>query len=129
MRRIDPKAKAVLVPVRITGPTGRVEEAVFVLDTGTPVSIINEKMALDLDLGKDESEGQSNLWGPTGADEGYRIRPTSIALMGRSLEHIQVRCHKLSAGVGVDGLIGLDILRRGRLTLDLPWGHLEFRWN
>jgi hypothetical protein len=29
----------------------------------------------------------------------------------------------------VDGLIGLDIIRLGRLTVDVPWGYLEFRWN
>ena len=125
--RLDPGARAVHVPVVITGPTGRSAKAEFVLDTGTPVTIVGERLAALLDLGKDRSEGDSKLWGPTGPDLGYRVRTASLTLMGETFTDRQVRAHHLWADAGVDGLIGLDIIRMGRLTLDLPWGVFEFR--
>jgi len=128
-RRLDPAAKAVLVPVRLVGPAGATEDALFVLDTGTPVTIIDQRMAAVVGLGEDRSEGLSRLWGPTGYDEGYRVRPSSMTLLGQSLTAHQIRCHHLSTGAGIDGLIGLDVLRLGRLTLDMPWGHVEFKWH
>ena len=77
-KRIDPASKAVLVPVRLVSIAGDSEDALFVLDTGTPVTIVNERMATYMGLGKDRSEGRSRLWGPTGYDEGYRVTPGSL---------------------------------------------------
>jgi hypothetical protein len=128
-RKIDPAARAVHLVAVLKGPTGLTSEARFVVDTGTPVTILNHELAKYLDLGPDRSEGPSRLWGPTGADDGYRIRLASIRVMDRDITERQIRCHKLCPDVGVDGLIGLDILRMGRFTLDLPWGLVEFKWN
>ena len=128
-RRVDPAAKAVYVTVVIDGPTGRSGEARFVVDTGTPVTILNTKLAPLYDLGEDRSDGASRLWGPTGPDDGYRVTTGSLQVMGRTLMTRQIRCHHIWAGAGVDGLIGLDIIRLGRLTVDLPWGTMEFKWN
>ena len=49
--------------------------------------------------------------------------------MGHSLPSPEIRCHRLRPEAGIDGLIGLDILRLGRFVLDLPWGLVEFKWN
>jgi hypothetical protein len=117
------------VLVVLRGPTGQTRDARLVLDTGTPVTILKHELAAYLDLGEDRSEGPSRLWGPNGADDGYRVRPTALTLMARTLTDRQVRCHRLWPGAGIDGLVGLDIIGLGRLTLDLPWGLLEFKWN
>lgn len=128
-KRIDPAAKAIYVSVVINGPTGRSGEARFVVDTGTPVTILNTKLAPLYDLGEDRSDGPSRLWGPTGPDDGYKVTADSLQVMGRTLATRQIRCHHLWSGAGIDGLIGLDVIRLGKLTVDLPWGTMEFQWN
>lgn len=126
--RLDPDTDLVTVLVRVTGPAGIGRLARFVLDTGTQVTIVDEKLAVDLGMTRDRSEGPSRLKGPTGPDDGYRARG-SLHVMGRDFPDRQVRCHKLQTTTGVEGLVGLDLIRRGRLTLDIPWGVLEFKWN
>jgi hypothetical protein len=126
--RIDPDAQLVDTKVFVTGPTARTMKARFALDIGTPVTILDERLARAVELGPDRSEGPSRLWGPTGPDEGYKVR-ARLWVMDVELDDHQVRCHHLWPGAGIDGLIGLDILRRGFLGMNLPWGLVEFRWS
>jgi hypothetical protein len=128
-RKVSPSSRAVYAPVVIVGPTGKAGEASFLLDTGTPVTIVSDRLARLLGMGEDRSEGPSRLWGPTGPDDGYRITPVSLGLMGRTLSGHQIWCHRLWEAAGVDGLVGLDLIGRGKFSLDLPWGLVEFRWN
>jgi hypothetical protein len=105
----------------VTSTSGTRHVARFVLDTGTQVTILDQRLAADLGMTKDRSEGPSNLIGPTGPDRGYRSRGT-ILVMGRKFPDRQLRCHHLWSKTGVEGLVGLDIIRLGALRLDLPWG-------
>jgi hypothetical protein len=111
------------------GPLGREQTARLALDTGSPFSILDAGLAQLLDLTADRAEGPSNLVGPTGPQVGYRIRATRVTVMGRVLPDFRIRCHDLEEGLEVDGVIGLDVIRRGELLLNLPQGRLEFRWN
>ncbi|MBI4861155.1 MAG: retroviral-like aspartic protease family protein [Candidatus Riflebacteria bacterium] len=113
----------------VEGPGGRAIQACFVLDPGTPVTILDARLAPSIDLGEDRSEGPSRLWGPTGPDDGYKVRVKQLAVMGHGLDDQEIRCHHLWSEAGIDGLLGLDVLRRGKLVLDLPWGLVEFTWN
>lgn len=128
-RRVHPDAPLVDVPVDIEGPTGRISQAHFVLDPGTPVTIFDARLAPAIDLGEDRAEGPSELWTPTGPDDGYKVTAKRLTVMGRDVAGLLIRCHHLRPEAGIDGLLGLDVIRKGRLILDLPWGPVEFTWN
>lgn len=128
-RRVNPDARLVDVPIELEGPSGRTTQARFVLDPGTPVTIFDARLAPSIDLGDDRSEGPSKLWSATGPDDGYKVRVKRLSVMGYTLTDQLIRCHHLWREAGIDGLVGLDVIRRGKLVLDLPWGLVEFTWN
>lgn len=128
-RKISPDAKEIDVRAILRGPLGREAHPRLILDTGSPFTILNIAFAESIDLTEDRAEGPSRLWAPTGKDDGYRIRLASIVTMGGAIQDLQIRCHHLSPGAKVYGVIGLDILRRGRLVCDLPDGVVEFTWK
>lgn len=129
IRKASPQAKEVDVRVIVQGPTGVETSAMLTLDTGSPFSILNVELARTIDLTEDRADGPSRLWGPTGADDGYRIHAAAMTLMGKSLRDFPIRCHHIAPGAKVDGVIGLDIIRQGRLVFDLPDGFVEFTWK
>lgn len=128
-RKASPDAKEVDVRVILRGPLGAETSAMLTLDTGSPFSILNVELANKIDLTEDRSDGPSRLWGPTGADDGYRIWAAAITTMGKTIRDFPIRCHHIAPGANVDGVIGLDIIRRGRLIFDLPDGYVEFSWK
>jgi hypothetical protein len=48
--------------------------------------------------------------------------------MGRVLCNFEVHCHDLEPRLNVLGVLGLDVLRRGELRLNLPKGLVQFEW-
>src|SRR5437868_4331 len=111
--RIDPAAKLVDIPVTLRDADGRVRDATFILDCGTQITIIDRKLAASIGLTVDRSEGPSRLVGPTGPDIGYKARIPGFEVMGGGVSDMLVRCHSLYSNAGVDGLVGLDIIRQG----------------
>jgi len=47
--------------------------------------------------------------------------------LGATLRGVPIVVHELPDEIA--GVLGLDILRRGRLQVDLPWGLVEFEWR
>lgn len=126
--KVDPATRLVGLPVIIEGPLGRCENTVMALDTGSPYTILSKDLASSLGLTEDRSEGLSRLLAPTGPQLGYKIRARTLTVMGQTLTDFRIRCHDLEAGLEVDGVIGLDVIRQGDLLLSLPRGRVEFRW-
>jgi hypothetical protein len=119
--KVSPDCRHVPVPVSIQGHQDRSFTTAFVLDPGTEVTIIDRSLAYRLDLTEDRSIGRSRLIGPTGPDIGYRVPAPGFTVFGRDLTDHVLHCHRLWSNAGVTGLVGLDIIRRGELVLNLAW--------
>jgi hypothetical protein len=52
-----------------------------------------------------------------------------MGVLGRILPDHEVRVHDLAGDLEIDGVVGMDVLGRGRLVLDTPEQLLEFRWR
>jgi hypothetical protein len=110
------------------GPVGDEKPLDLALDTGTPVTIVSSKWARELGLTEERSIGRSRLVGPTGPHLGYRVIAERFRVMGRTLSNVELHCHDLEPQLKVRGVLGLDILRRGELRLNLPEGVVQFVW-
>jgi hypothetical protein len=128
-RKIRPDAKEIDVRAVLRGPLGRDFHTRLILDTGSPFTILNVSFAETIGLTRKRSEGPSRLLSPTGPDDGYKGRLSLLVCMGGEIRDVRVRCHRLSAEAKVYGVIGLDIIRRGRLVSDMPDGVVEFTWK
>jgi hypothetical protein len=125
---VRPDSEFIDVPVTVQGPDGQVETAWLVLDTGSPVTILRTAVAKDVGLTEALSVGRSHLLGPTGPDDGYRVSAPGFTVLGRTLRGFILSCHEIDPGLDVDGVVGLDVLRHGRLVLEMPAGRVTFAW-
>ncbi len=115
--RYDPDQGDIWVNLRLHGPAG---DAVLncVLDTGTPVTIIDAAVMDRLGYGASMGGKVSRLWGVGGPQVGYRLQVAHLETMGLAIDNAQVHCHDLPDKFGIEGLIGMDLLKGRILTLD-----------
>jgi len=105
----DPEAGLVVIPTRLTGPTGDVLVR-LALDTGATVSMINWDIIVM--LGYD----------PASEQERVQMTVNKIEALSIQRESFPILCHTLPPSATVDGVLGLDFLRNRRLILDLREG-------
>ena len=110
----DPKQRAIIVPVQVQGPLG-VAKLQCLLDTGTTTTII-DTAALD-QIGYSARMGKSrSRLVALGTQEGYRLDVAQLDTMGFTAAPCEVLCHDFIETLGIDGLVGMDLLE-GRVVL------------
>src|SRR5262245_33456541 len=116
--RFEPERRVILVDVCISGPADT-RDLSFILDTGSPVTIVNTEVIDLLGYSARMATERSRLIGAVGAQEGYQIAVDRLETMGFVIESCRVRCHDFEEEAGaVDGLIGMDLLEGRILTID-----------
>jgi len=113
----DPKKREILIDVVLTGPLGA-SRLRFLLDTGTPVSIIDSAAVDALGYGARMGTEVSRLAGVDGVQAGYRLKVDRLEALGFSVEQYEFSCHDFEAWFAIDGLIGMDLLEGRVLTID-----------
>jgi len=88
------------------------------LDTGAPSTVVN--VALLVAVGYDPALTSERVQITTGSGVEFAPRVTldRIAALGQERTGFPVLGHTLPPSAGVDGLLGLDFLRRQKLTVD-----------
>ena len=115
--QFDPKSRIILVPVQVQGPLGDVDLK-FLVDTGTPVTIVNTAFADLLGCNAKTAKRRSRLWGTGGPQDGYVHDVVKLTMMGVVIEPCELAFHDLDEELGIDGLIGMDLLEGRTLTID-----------
>lgn len=115
--RYDPRKRIIEVKVRVFGPAQQ-RDLNFVLDTGTPVTILHTGWADLLAYGAKDAKRLSRLWGTGGPQDGYIIDVSKVETRGLALEPFEVACHDIPEILGIDGLIGMDMFEGRTLTVD-----------
>ena len=103
--------------MRVVGPLGELDLN-FVLDTGTPITIVHTGRTDSLGYGAKMAKRLSRLWGTGGPQDGYVIDVMKLEVMGLVLQPFEVACHDLPEHLGIDGLLGMDLLEGRTLTVD-----------
>jgi predicted aspartyl protease len=120
------KSGPILVNTEITGPLGSAALK-LVLDTGATISLIN--LAAVLSLGYDPRQSTKRITVMTGS--ALAVVPvivlTRLSALGEHRFGFPVTSHSLPAGIGVDGLLGLDFCRNLTLTIDFRTGQINLK--
>jgi len=124
MEFFDSKKGLILIKVSVTGTT-RTEDAWFALDTGASTTVINRSLLERIGYtGKDFSD---YIFITTGSGkEKTSIMPVKkIVALGQTRVKFKVLAFELPPTTFVDGLLGLDFLRKKKITIDFLSGKIE----
>jgi hypothetical protein len=124
-RPFDPDAQAIWVDSLLVGPAGAELGLVFVLDPGTPETIIDWDLAAQIGLDRSQSIGPARYRGMEGPQDGYYVLAPNFEVLGRSLKGFKIACCPFSKNLETEGLLGLDFVRKTVLTLDFKLGRIS----
>jgi hypothetical protein len=71
---------------------------------------------------RDSTEDRIQITTGSGIELVEIVRITQMMVLGKTITNFPVLAHNLPPTAAVDGLLGLDLLRRRRLTLDFRRG-------
>ncbi len=113
----DPRHGPILVKAEVTGPD-RSLALQLILDTGATTSLLND--AVLLALGYDLASVPDRVRMTTGSLETSvpKVILTRLTALGQHPIGFPVLAHTLPVSTSVHGLLGLDCLRGGFLTVD-----------
>jgi predicted aspartyl protease len=106
----------IIVITRIWGPAGDAF-AQLALDTGATTTVIDTAMLERIGYGE-HFEDRVHITTGSGIEFVPRVTVSQLKALGKTIRRFPVLAHILPPTVAVDGLLGLDFLRRRRLTLD-----------
>ncbi|MCH7787420.1 MAG: clan AA aspartic protease [Chloroflexi bacterium] len=117
----DSKAGLIVIPVRLSGPTGDTI-ARLALDTGATGTVVNWDLAVL--LGYDPAIVPDRVQMTTGSGVEFvpRIVIRKVEAIGQERLDFPVLCHTLPPSATVDGVLGLDFFRGWRLVVDFRIG-------
>ena len=114
----------IVVPTRVWGPNG---DAVvrLALDTGATSTLIRSGILVA--LGYDPAAWADRVRVTTGSGVEFAPRVTLIRLRALGVERksFRILAHTLPPTASVDGVLGIDFLRRHRLTIDFRKGEVD----
>ena len=97
---------------------------VFVaLDTGASTTMIPTEVAMD--LGYDLSNPNEQMITASGVVLIKRITVRKLTAIGEMIENVDVVCHDLPEGSIIEGLLGLNFLRRFDVNISFSTGTIE----
>ena len=120
--KLNPSGVISLTAV-IAGPLDR-KVVPLVLDTGASLTSISYESALLIGVDPTKSKERVAIFTASGQEIVPVILIPSFTILGFTIRNLRVICLTLPVNSGADGLLGMDILGRFRVTLDVPAGML-----
>jgi len=115
--KFELEQRAIIIPVYVE-IDGIINELEFIVDTGTPETLICEKAIRLMGYTPVDSIEDVSIQTVGGAAKAYRYIIDSIMSIGITKRNIKVISHKMPEDAGVDGLLGLDFFENTRLIID-----------
>ncbi|MEI6435989.1 MAG: retropepsin-like aspartic protease [Bacteroidota bacterium] len=124
MERFDSKKGLILIQVRITGK-GRTEDAVFALDTGAAKTVINADLLHRIGYSENDYSESVYITTGSGKEKTHLVKVQAFEAFGKTKRNFQVLSYQLPVTTFVEGLLGLDFLRKTRITIDFLSGSIS----
>jgi len=96
------------------------------LDTGATTTLINVERLVALGYDPAVSNDRTRITTGSGLEFATIVPLLKVTALGKERSAFRVIAHTLPPSAGVDGLLGLDFLRGGRLSLDFTTGLIQF---
>jgi hypothetical protein len=120
----DAQRGLIIVNGALTGPSG-VAFLRLAIDTGATSSLINSALLVSVGYDPATAPDRVEITTGSGVDFSVRLVVEKLSCLGKERLAFPVLAHTLPTSAGVDGLIGLDYFRGGRLTIDFIVGQID----
>ena len=122
--KIDPDAPVIVLSITLEGED--IEKKIdMALDTGATYTMIPWEIAEILGYNPGASKERVPLITASGVERAPLITLKSISALGKDADNVQVVVHNLPEKSYVDGLLGLNFLKKFKLSIDFRTGILE----
>lgn len=125
--KYDPSSSVVVVDCLLESADGTFSLVIPVaLDTGASFTVVATDILVQ--LGYDPANPllkRRRIVTGSGIEYAPRMTLRSVTAIGQKVTNLEVLCHDLPAQSGIDGLLGLNFLRRFRLTIRFRKGIVE----
>lgn len=108
----DPADDLLIVPARVTGPSGRTLPLHVAIDTGSSETVVTPEFIDALGYNPRHGESITTVRAAVGKEHGYTLRVVRFTALGYSIPDFRIHVFDLADGFGIDGLIGLSFLRQ-----------------
>jgi hypothetical protein len=122
----DPSQGLIVVPTRLSGPTGDTV-ARLALDTGATRSMISPAVLVSIGYDPAAVTERVRITTGSGVEFVVSLRIDRIEALGCLQTSVPVVCHTLPPSASVDGVLGLDFLRGRQMSIDFAAGRLSLQ--
>lgn len=119
---------SIIIDGRLFSPDGMQMDLRLALDTGTPNTVIDERIAIRAGYGPESAIRGVTFTTLTGIEKGYMLPVTRFSALGRTLENYELTCQPFRPDIGLDGLLGLDFFQGAELRLELIPSRVTLAW-
>jgi predicted aspartyl protease len=119
-------AKIVVVQAELQGPVADLTVNLLV-DTGASWTVLRQSTLLLAGYKLSNAVGKVPILTASGLEGSPRIVVSRLRALGHDRSPFGILCHELPAGIPAHGLLGLDFMRRHRLSIDFPNGTISLR--
>jgi hypothetical protein len=120
----DVGARAILIRARLVGPNG-VAEPLLALDTGATTTWINTEILRGIGCEILPDAERAFITTAIGIERIPKVPVHRVEAIGQKRDSMLVLAGNLPPTAGIDGLLGLDFLRRHRLVVDFRKGRIS----
>ncbi len=122
----DRKAALIIVPVTIKIGT-EVKRYKFAVDTGATVSLIDIDLLTDIGYKKEDSIRTIQTLTASKTESAYEFQIDNIMAIGLLRRNFKVISRVLPAGLGIDGLLGLNFFKDKELVIDFKLSEIRLK--
>lgn len=121
----NPEEGLIIIPTRLYGPQGDIITR-LALDTGATRTTINTKILAILGYNAQFQLKHTKLLTGSGTEFVAKLNLNKIQAFSDNKKNFTVLCHTLPSTTTVDGVLGLDFLRKSRLLIDFKKGKVKY---
>ena len=115
-----------MIPVTIKLGT-EIREYKFAVDTGATISLINSSVMNALGYKQQDSIGATQTITASKRETVYEYSIDNIMAIGLIRRNFKVISRALPAGLGIDGLLGLNFFKDKELTIDFKLSEIQLK--
>ena len=120
----NPRQGLIIIPVELFGPSGSFVLR-FALDTGASYTVVSVGMLRSIGYDPSATKTKIPITTGSGQESAPKIVLDRIDALTQTRLSFPVLAHTVPSNVGIDGLLGLDFLRRQTLNIDFRAGKIN----